>query len=74
MGNIYLLQQSTESPLPNKSRLTIVIAPGAEKLAEDSQHLRMREGPMMSKGIVALNQLVTQLSNLQYADRVVNYS
>ena len=67
------VQTSGESPLPNKSRFTVVVTPGLEKVAEDSRQLRVREGPTLSKGVVALGQLTAALANQPYADRVINY-
>ena len=60
--------------MPNKSRLTIVKLPELGKLHEDSSRLRLREGPNLSKGIIALNQLVNSLANQPFPDRVINYS
>lgn len=67
------LQQSEDSPLPNKSTFTIVVTPGAEKLAEDVSALRLKEGPDLSKSMVSLAQLVATLARQPHADRAVNY-
>lgn len=63
-----------ENPSPNKSRFTIVELPGLEKLSDDPNQLRQREGPALSKALIALNQVVTSLSSNPYPDRVINYS
>ena len=67
-------QQSRDSPTPNKSRFTIVVTPGVEKLSEDTNNIRLREGPSLSKSLVSLSQLVTALANQPYPDRVINYT
>ena len=69
----YFFQQHSDSPMPNKSRFTIVITPGTEKLASDSSELRQREGPTLSKGIVSLSQLAASLANQPYPDREISY-
>ncbi|XP_052274268.1 coiled-coil domain-containing protein 78-like isoform X2 [Dreissena polymorpha] len=63
-----------ENPAPNKSRFTIVELPGLEKLSDDPNQLRQREGPALSKALIALNQVVTQLSANPFPDRVIHYS
>ncbi|ELT95507.1 hypothetical protein CAPTEDRAFT_226630 [Capitella teleta] len=63
-----------ESSIPNKSRLTVVVTPGIEKLSEDSNNIRLREGPNLSKSLVSLSQLVTALANQPFPDRFINYT
>ncbi|XP_060564516.1 coiled-coil domain-containing protein 78-like [Ruditapes philippinarum] len=63
-----------ENPSPNKSRFTLVELPGLEKLSDDPNQLRQREGPALSKALIALNQVVTSLSSNPFPDRVINYS
>ncbi|WAR23394.1 CCD78-like protein [Mya arenaria] len=63
-----------ENPSPNKSRFTIVELPGLEKLSNDPNQLRQREGPALSKALIALNGVVTQLSSNPFPDRVIHYS
>ena len=62
-----------ENPAPNKSRFTIVELPGLEKLSDNVGQLRQREGPQLSKALIALNQVVGKLSDNPYPDRVINY-
>ena len=62
-----------ENPSPNKCRFTILESPGLEKLSDDPNQLRQREGPALSKALIALNQVVTSLSSNPYPDRVINY-
>lgn len=63
-----------ENPSPNKSRFTIVELPGLEKLSDDPNQLRHREGPALSKALIALNQVVASLSSNPFPDRVITYS
>ncbi|XP_053394092.1 coiled-coil domain-containing protein 78-like isoform X2 [Mercenaria mercenaria] len=63
-----------ENPSPNKSRCTILELPGLEKLSDDPNQLRQREGPALSKALIALNQVITSLSSNPFPDRVINYS
>jgi hypothetical protein len=70
---ICLLQLVGENPTPNKSRFTLVELPGLEKLSDDPNQLRQREGPALSKALIALNQVVTSLSSNPFPDRVINY-
>ncbi|KAK2159852.1 hypothetical protein LSH36_145g07016 [Paralvinella palmiformis] len=72
--HINLSMKTSESALPNQSRFTIVITPGIEKLQEDGNHIRVREGPTLSKSIISLSQLVATIANQPYADRVINYT
>ena len=62
-----------ENPLPNRSTFTIVRLPGAEKLSEDLSRTRVREGPTLSKSIVAFNKLTSDLARQQEPRRVINY-
>lgn len=63
-----------ENPVPYRCRFTIVKLPGLEKLSDDPNQLRHREGPALSKALISLNQVVTSLSSNPYPDRVINYS
>ncbi|KAL4235904.1 hypothetical protein ACF0H5_004294 [Mactra antiquata] len=63
-----------ENPVPNKSRFTIVEFPGLEKLSDDPNQLRHKEGPALSRALIALNQVVSSLASNPFPDRVVNYS
>lgn len=66
-------QQVGDNPAPVRSRFTIVELPGLEKLSDDPNQLRHREGPALSKALIGLNQVVTQLSSNPFPDRVINY-
>ncbi|KAK3092086.1 hypothetical protein FSP39_025060 [Pinctada imbricata] len=63
-----------DSVRPNKSRFTIVELPGLEKLSDDAAALRQREGPSLSRGLIALNSVVTTLASNPYSDRAISYS
>nr|XP_018668567.1 coiled-coil domain-containing protein 78-like [Ciona intestinalis] len=69
-----LYMMTDENPLPNRSTFTVIRLPGAEKLAEDLNRTRVREGPTLSKSIVAFNKLTADLARQQEPERVVNYS
>lgn len=63
-----------ENPSPNKSRFSIIELPGLEKLSDDPIQLRLKEGPALSKALIALNQVVISLASHPYPDRVISYS
>jgi hypothetical protein len=44
------------------SRVYFIDLPGAEKLQEDAESLRIKEGNTLNKTILALSNLVTNLS------------
>ena len=67
------LQRSQESSASNKSRMTLVLTSGAEKLAEDISQLRKREGAQLSRSMVTLGRLTDDLAKAPYPDRVVTY-
>ncbi|XP_070563968.1 coiled-coil domain-containing protein 78-like isoform X3 [Ptychodera flava] len=62
-----------ENPHPNISKFTFIDTPAAEKLAEDSQQIRLREGPTLSRPILAFGQLVANLANAPNPERVISY-
>lgn len=66
-------QKVGDNPQPYKSRFTIVELPGLEKLSADPTQIQLREGPQLSKALVALNQVITSLANQPFPDRVINY-
>lgn len=68
-----LTMMTTENPLPNRSKFTVVKMPGMEKLSEDLSRTRLREGPTLSKSVVAFNQLTADLARQQEPERVINY-
>ena len=70
---LFILQLVGENPSPNKCRFTVVEFPGLEKLSDDPNQLRQREGPALSKALISLNQVVTSLSANPFPDRVINY-
>ncbi|XP_048255724.1 coiled-coil domain-containing protein 78-like isoform X2 [Haliotis rufescens] len=72
--NIDLHMNVGESSLLSKSRLTIVELPGLEKLGEDPSHIRLREGPTLSKALLSLHQVTTSLASNPFPDRVISYS
>jgi len=51
----------------------VVQLPGAEKLAEDSTQLRMREGPTLNRSIIAFGNLVAKLAASPKPTRVIKY-
>ena len=59
--------------MPKKSRITILILAGLEKLAAESVERRINEGPTLNQSLIAFSQLIATLANKQYPDRVVNY-
>ncbi|KAJ8306101.1 hypothetical protein KUTeg_016646 [Tegillarca granosa] len=63
-----------DNPHSNRSRFTVVELPGLEKLSDDPSQLRQKEGPVLSKGLISLNSVVTSLASNPYPDRVINYS
>ncbi|CAH1772742.1 unnamed protein product [Owenia fusiformis] len=67
-----LTMRTGDSPLPHRSRLTIVKLAGSEKLSDESIQLRMREGPTLNKSVVGLSQYVAALANQPYPDRNVS--
>ncbi|KAL3867861.1 hypothetical protein ACJMK2_040707 [Sinanodonta woodiana] len=62
-----------DNPQPTRTCFTIVELPGLEKLSDDPNHLRQKEGPALSKALIALNQVVTSLSSNPFPDRVISY-
>ncbi|XP_077981514.1 uncharacterized protein LOC144436568 isoform X2 [Glandiceps talaboti] len=73
MITVELMARHGDNPHPNVSKFTFIDTPAAEKLAEDSQQIRLREGPTLSKGILAFGQLVANLANAPNPERVINY-
>ncbi|XP_041358708.1 coiled-coil domain-containing protein 78-like [Gigantopelta aegis] len=71
--NIDLSLKVGESPTPSKCRFTVVELPGLEKLAEDPERIRQKEGASLSRGLTSLNRVVTSLSSNPFPDRVINY-
>nr|CAB3228707.1 coiled-coil domain-containing protein 78-like [Phallusia mammillata] len=69
-----LFMMTDENPLPNRSTFTVIRLPGAEKLADDLSRTRLREGPMLSKSIMAFNKLTSDLARQPEPERVINYS
>ncbi|PAA49779.1 hypothetical protein BOX15_Mlig030815g3, partial [Macrostomum lignano] len=63
-----------ETGLPNRSRFTLVDLPGSEKLIFESTHIRMRDGPLLSRAIVAFAGVAKELSSKRNANRVINYN
>lgn len=47
--------------------------PGLEKLSADPAQVQLREGPQLSKALIALNHVITSLANHPFPDRVINY-
>ncbi|XP_070563966.1 coiled-coil domain-containing protein 78-like isoform X2 [Ptychodera flava] len=70
---IELTARHGENPHPNISKFTFIDTPAAEKLAEDSQQIRLREGPTLSRPILAFGQLVANLANAPNPERVISY-
>ena len=70
---LFIFQLVGENPSPNKSRFSIIELPGLEKLSDDPNQLRFREGPALSKALIALNQVVISLASNPYPDRVISY-
>ena len=62
-----------ENPLPNRSTFTLVRLPGAEKLAEDASKIRVREGPTLSKSMLAFSKLTADLAQQPEPERIINY-
>ncbi|KAK7100698.1 coiled-coil domain-containing protein 78-like isoform X2 [Littorina saxatilis] len=62
-----------DNPQPYKSRFTIVELPGLEKLSADPTQVQLREGPKLSKALIALSQVTTSLANHPFPDRVIHY-
>ena len=60
-------------PMPTKSRITIIVLSGLEKLVTESIERRINEGPTLSQSLIAFSQLIATLANKQYPDRMVNY-
>lgn len=71
--NIDLTIEIGNNKTTNKSRFTIVELPGLEKLSGDPSQLRQREAQSLSKGLVALNSVVTSLASNPFPDRVISY-
>ncbi len=67
------MQQTKDSPLPNRSRFTIVVTPGIEKLVMDATQLRLKEGPNLNQSIISLSQLIDSLANQPFPHRVITY-
>jgi hypothetical protein len=67
------VQKVGNNPQPYKSRFTIVELPGLEKLSVDANKVQLREGPQLSKALVALNTVTTSLANHPFPDRVISY-
>ena len=63
-----LFQNSREDIEPAKSRLTVVLPPGLEKISR--QELISQS---LSQGIMSFSQLVATLAAKTYPDRVINY-
>ncbi|RUS87317.1 hypothetical protein EGW08_004929, partial [Elysia chlorotica] len=71
---IHKKQLVGKNPQPYKSKFTLVELPGFEKLVSDSGYLSLREGPQLSKALVALDKLITSLASHPDPDRVINYN
>lgn len=56
----------------HKSRFTICVTQGAERLRDDPVLIK-RDGENLSKSIINLSQLVASLANQPHADRVIPY-
>ncbi|XP_071509814.1 coiled-coil domain-containing protein 78-like [Diadema antillarum] len=70
---IKLVTDRDEFGYPHQSRFLFAELPGIEKLAENQQELRKREGAVQNKSIVSFGHLVSELSTRQKPDRVINY-
>ncbi|XP_071949022.1 uncharacterized protein [Antedon mediterranea] len=57
-----------------QSSFTFVDLPSADKLSQDSQQVKIREGTNTNKSIYALANLVTSLAEQQTANRIITYS
>nr|XP_039262238.1 coiled-coil domain-containing protein 78-like [Styela clava] len=68
-----LTMMTNDNPLPNRSKFTVIRMPGMEKLSEDLSRTRLREGPTLSKSVIAFNQLSADLARQQEPERVINY-
>lgn len=66
-------QTPQDDLLSNRSILTFVDLPGAERLIFDSTSIRLRERPSLNSGILSFAQVVADLAKSPEPDRVVNY-
>nr|XP_006820077.1 PREDICTED: kinesin-like protein KIF3B-like [Saccoglossus kowalevskii] len=71
---VELTARHGENPHPNMSKFTFIDTPAAEKLAEDSSQIRLREGPTLSRSLLGLGQLTANLANSPNPERVINYT
>ncbi|KAK6188499.1 hypothetical protein SNE40_004662 [Patella caerulea] len=62
-----------ENPKPNRSRFSIIELPGVEKLADNVERIRLREGPALSQSLIALNSVITSLASNPQPERIINY-
>jgi hypothetical protein len=53
--------------------MTFIEMPGLEKLGENPDEMRLREGPILNRGVSSFGSVVRHLASIPSPNRVINY-
>ncbi len=66
----FIFQYTREHPQPNRSRFTLLMTSGTEKLAEDPVRLQAAQGPTYNKSLLGLASLSQSLAQNQEPEKL----
>ena len=67
-------ERQHDQDYPHQSTFTFIDMPAADKLSEDAQKVRKKEGPLLNKSLLSLDPLLEQLASKRgSANRVIDY-